>query len=292
MLFGIIAVQFFVVKLILCIATDTMNGSIASWLWYANFYGVRMNQFGSPKLRIVWASVSLFLFGLFFVGFSTSNGPDGFAIHAFGATIPQHLLTSLNDFADPMQTMRSLLRGFITWGVPFAFLATAYFPLVDAIESDKLKGFFMGTLLGAANGFFYSQLLILPLWAFCARVMGSIFPGSLALADLHAIILGLQLLIWSIIFNRLIRSNRGISMLLALGLSAIGAKLYWLVDFGEMFGMTTAQIGAVKFLNYFLPSERMAEGPVAMGTLIFGIVCTLALATLLVLLPVGRKGKG
>jgi hypothetical protein len=250
-----------------------------------------MNLFGSYKLRITWASVALFLFGLFLVGFSTSSGPDGFAIHAFGATIPQDLLAGLSDFADPMQSLRSLLRGFIGWAVPFSFFATAYFPLVDAIESDRLKGFFMGTLWGAASGFFYSQLLILPIWAFCARIMGGIVPGPLALADLHAVILGLQLLIWGIILNRLIRSNRGIPMVLALGLSALGTKLYWLVDFGEVFGMGAAQIGAAKFLNYFLPSARVAEGGVALGTLIFGIACPLALAALLALLPAGKRGK-
>jgi hypothetical protein len=175
--------------------------------------------------------------------------------------------------------------------VPFSFFATAYFTLVDAIESDRLKGFFMGTLMGATSGFFYSQLLILPIWALCARIMGGILPGPLALADLHAIILGLQLLIWGIIFNRLIRSNRGIPMVLALGLSALGTKLYWLVDFGEMLGMGSAQIGAAKFLNYFLPSAHMAEGSVALGTLVFGIACPLALAALLALLPAGKKRK-
>jgi hypothetical protein len=250
-----------------------------------------MNLFGSPKLLIGWASAALFLFGMAFVGFGTSSGPDGFAIHAFGATVPQDLLAGMSEFADPMQALRSLLRGLIGWAVPFAFFAAAYLPLDEAIESDRLSGFFMGTLQGAASGFFYSQLLILPIWAFCARIMGAIVPGPLALADLHALILGLQLLIWGIIFNRLIRSNRGVPMLLALGLGALGTKLYWLVDFGEMLGMSPAQMGAAKFLNYFLPSARMAEGGVAMGTLAFGVACPLALAALLVLLPAGKKGR-
>jgi hypothetical protein len=121
--------------------------------------------------------------------------------------------------------------------------------------------------------------------------MGSILPGPLALADLHAILLGLQLLIWGIIFNRLIRSNRGVGMVLALGLSALGTKLYWLVDFGEMLGMTSGQIGCAKFLNYFLPSAHMAEGSVAMGTVIFGIALPLALAAMLALLLAGKRGK-
>ncbi|MDR0498496.1 MAG: hypothetical protein LBH03_02025 [Holophagales bacterium] len=253
--------------------------------------GVRMDYFGSYKLRITWASISIFLFGFFLVAFRTSNGPDGFAIHAFGVTIPQNLLASMDALADPMQLMRSFLRAFIGWVVPFTFLFTAYFPLVDAIESDKLKGFFLGALVGSANGFFYSQILILPIWAFCARIMGSIIPGSLALADLHAVVLGLQLLIWSIIFNRLIRSNRGIPMILTLGFSALGTKLYYLVDFGEMFGMTIGQIKVVKFLNHFLPSEHVTEGPIAAGTLFYGIVGTLVLAALLVLIPMSGRGK-
>ena len=251
-----------------------------------------MDCFGSAKLRIVWASISVFLFLLFLAGFSTSNGPGGFAIHAFGGTIPQYMLASMDSFiADPIQLVRSLFRTFISWSVPFTFLVTAYFPLVEAIESDKLKGFFLGLLLGAASGFFYSQLLILPVWAICARIMGSPIPAPLAMADLHAIVLGLQLLIWSVIFNRLIRSNRGVSMVLTLGLSALGTKLYYLVDFGEMLGMAAGQIKAAKFFTHLLPSRHIAEGPIAMSTLIFGVLGTLALAALLVLIPMGRKGK-
>jgi len=250
-----------------------------------------MNHFGSLKLRIVWASISIFLFGLFLAGFSTSDGSEGFAIHAFGATIPQSMLASVSDFADPMQFFRSILRTFISWAVPFTFFAAAYFPLVEAIESDKLKGFFFGTLQGAASGLFYSQLLILPIWAFCLRVMGSIFPGSLVMADLHAVILGLQLLIWGIILNRLIRSNRGIAMVLTMGLSAIGTKLYYLIDFGEAFGMSAGQIKVAEYLNQILPSVRVAEDSIAMGTLLYGVVGTLALATLLVLIPMSQKNK-
>ena len=250
-----------------------------------------MNHFGSLKLRIVWASISVFLFVLFYFGFSTSEGPDGFAIHAFGATIPQSWLTFMDNFADPMQLIRSFLRAFIGWAVPFTFFAAVCFPLFDAIESYKFKGFFLGILLGIANGFFYSQLLILPILAICARVLGSIIPTSLAMADMHALVLGLQLLIWSVIFNRLIRSNHGISMVLTLGLSALGTKLYYLVDFGEMFGMTAGQVKAVEFLTHFLPSKHIAEGPIAMNTWTFGVLGTLVLSVLLVLIPTGNKDK-
>ena len=251
-----------------------------------------MNHFDSPKLRIAWASISVFLFVLFLVGFSTSDGPDGFAIHVFGATIPQNLLASMDSLiADPIQLVRSFLRTFIGWAAPFTFLVTAYFPLVDAIESDKPKDFFLCVLLGAANGFFYSQLLILPVWAICARIMGSIIPAPLAMADLHAIVFGLQLLLWSVIFNRLIRSNRGISMVLTLGLSALGTKLYYLVDFGEMFGMTAGQVKISEFLTHFLPSKHIAEGPIAVNTLAFGVLGNLVLVALLVLIPMGKRDK-
>lgn len=249
-----------------------------------------MNSFGSFKLRIVWASIAIFLFGLFLAGFSTSEGPQGFSIHAFGATIPPNMLASVNEFYDPMKFILSILRTLIGWTVPFTFFATAYFPLVEAIESDKLKGFFTGALLGAASGLFYSQLLILPIWAFCLRIMGSILPGALVMADLHAVILGLQLLIWGIILNRLIRSNRGVPMVLTMGLSAIGTKLYNLIDFGEASGMMTAgQIKVVTFLNQLLPSAHIAEDSIALGTLLYGVLGTLVLAALLVIIPMGKK---
>jgi hypothetical protein len=248
-----------------------------------------MNRFGSSKLRIVWASVSIFLFGLFFVGFSTSSGPDGFAIHAFGATISQDLLASMSGLADPAQLLRSALRAFIVWSVPFTFLVSAYPSIVDAIEAYKLRGYFLGGLFGAAHGFYYSQLLILPIWAICARLLGSIVPSPLALADLHALILGAQLLIWSIIFNRLIKSNKGVSLALTLGFGAIGTKLYYLVDFGEMLGMKAGQVKVAEFFYHFLPSQRVPESPISSNTLLIGLIGPLVISVLLVLLPFKRK---
>ncbi|MCL1894505.1 MAG: hypothetical protein FWG02_09795 [Holophagaceae bacterium] len=121
--------------------------------------------------------------------------------------------------------------------------------------------------------------------------MGSLIPAPLALADLHALILGVQLLIWSIIFNRLIRSNRGISMVLTLGLSAVGTKLSYLIDFGEMLGMSSSQLRIVEFLFHFLPSHHVAEATIAVNTIFIGIGGTLALAALLVILPIGKSKK-
>jgi len=249
-----------------------------------------MNNFGSSKLRIVWASVSIFFFGLFLAGFSTSNGPDGFAVHAFGATISQDLLANISGLADPAQLLRSALRGFIVWSVPFTFLAAAYFPIVDLIEAYKLRGYFLGYIFGAAHGFYYSQLLILPIWAICARLLGSLVPGALVLADLHALILGIQLLIWAVIFNRLIVSNRGIPLMLVLGLGAIGTKLYYFVDFGEMLGMKAGLVKAAEFFYHFFPSQRVPENSIAASTILIGVIVPLAISVLLVFLPF--KGSG
>ena len=243
-----------------------------------------MDRFGSSQLRIVWAAVPIFLFGLFLAGFSTSNGQNGFAVHAFGATISQDLLASMSGLADPAQLLRSALRGFIVWSVPFTFLAAAYFPIVDLIEAYKLRGLFLGALFGTAHGLYYSQLLILPIWAICVRLLGSLIPSALALADLHALILGVQLLIWAIIFNRLIVSNRGIPLALALGLGTIGTKLYYLVDFGEMLGMKPGLVKVAEFLYHFFPSQRVPENAVAANTLLIGIVVPLAISVLLVFL--------
>jgi multisubunit Na+/H+ antiporter MnhC subunit len=250
-----------------------------------------MTQFGSFKLHIVWASIFVFLFVVFLVGFSTSDGDGGFAIHAFGGTIPQNVLASMSDFADPIQVMQTILRSFIVWAVPFTFFLAAYLPLADAVKSNKFKNFSLDALFAVGYGFFYSQLLILPVWALCARIMGTIIPSTLALANFHSLILGLQLLIWSIIMNRLICSNRGIPMILALGLSAVGTKLYYFVDFGSAFGMSDGLVGFVAFLNNFLPSSHVPEDPIATGTILYGIVLTLALLALLVFFAVGQKSS-
>jgi hypothetical protein len=251
-----------------------------------------VGSFGSTKLYVTWASFFVVIFAVFFYGFGTSEGPDGFRVHAFGATVPQSLLSSVSEFADPMQFVRSVLRAFICWAVPFTFFATAFFRMPGAAAAGTFKGFCLQVLHGAGWGLFYSQLLILPVWAFCARVMGSPLPLPLLLADAHALVLGLQLLIWGLIFNRLIGSNRGVPMLLALGLGALGTKLYYFVDFGGAFGMTPRLVKCLEILNHVLPSSHVAEEPVAWATLVYGVLGTFLLASLLALIPGGDKEGG
>jgi len=246
------------------------------------------DKFGSMKLCITWAAIFVVLFLVLLFGLGTSNGPEGFAIHAFGATVPQNLLASVSQVADPMQFLRSLLRSFIGWTVPFTFLLTAYFNMGDAAESSGVKDFCLEFLIGAAWGLFYSQLLILPVWALCEGVMGSLLPLPLLLADAHALILGLQLLLWGILLNRAVRSNRGVPLLLALGLGAVGTKLVYFVDFGEAFGMTRGLVKFVEILNHFLPSTHVAEEPIAWGTLVYGVLAVFLVLLLLSLLA-GRK---
>lgn len=248
-----------------------------------------MGGFGSIRLYATWAAVFVLLSAIFLFGFGTSDGPDGFAVHAFGATVPQSLLASMGEFGDPMQFVRSGLRVFIGWAVPFTFLVTAYSPMAGAAVPGRIKDFCLKVLSGAVWGFFYSQLLILPIWAFCARVMGSPLPLPLALANAHALVLGLQLLAWSVIFNLLIRSNRGVPLALALGLGALGTKLYYFVDFGEAFGISPGWIKLMEILNHALPSSRVAEESIAAGTLAYGVLGSFALATALAAAPWRKK---
>jgi hypothetical protein len=250
-----------------------------------------MGSFGSMKLVIAWASVFVFLFAVLYFGLGASQGPDGLVVRAFGATIPPDLLSSVSEFADPMQFVRSLLRGAIGFAVPFTFFAAAFVPMADAVEARTAKDFCLRVSMGAVWGLFYSQLLILPIWGFCARIMGSPLPLPLLLADAHALILGLQLLLWGLILNRLIRSNRGIPMLLTLGLGAIGTKLYYFVDFGEAFGMSRGLVKFLEVLNQLLPSSHVAEESIAWGTLVFGVLVTFLLALLPVLVPGSRKAS-
>jgi hypothetical protein len=246
-----------------------------------------MGRFGSTKLYIAWASLFAAIFGVLLYGFGTSSGPDGFAVHAFGATVPQGMLASVSEFADPMQFARSALRGFIGWAVPFTFFATAFFQMAGAASAGSPRGFGLWMLRGLGWGLFFSQLLVLPVWAFCARVMGSPLPLPLLLADAHALVLGLQLLIWGLIFNCLVGSNRGVPMLLALGLGAVGTKLHYFVDFGEAFGMTPRLVKVLEVLNHALPSSRIAEEPVALATVAYGVIGTCLLAALLAMIPKG-----
>ena len=81
------------------------------------------------------------------------------------------------------------------------------------------------------------------------------------LADLNAVVLGLQLLLWAAALGLLLRSNRGLAVLLAYGLTEVGRVMAW---GGEFLGDLDVPKGLVKAMASLgnVPAHRPAAfGP-------------------------------
>jgi fumarate reductase subunit D len=246
-----------------------------------------MDRFSSSKLRIGWVLVCLFLTGLVFMAIQGKQSEDGSQLILFGAAVPLG-----------MDTLTSYvignLRALMYWIVPLVILLCGFAPLGAMIAAsargERFKGLFVGLFMAFLHGIFFSQLLLLPMWAACYRLLGAFFPGELLKADLLAVFLGLQLLLWSTILMRLFRSNVGLGLLLTLLLREVGSRLSYFVDFGLDMGMSERAVKAVTFLMRLLPSGQLPSDPFSGLALPISIGGPLVIAMLLMLLPV-NSGK-
>ena len=249
-----------------------------------------MERFGSSKLRIVWACVALVLAGLTLGGIQGFGGPGGTEFRAFGASVPLGAMGIMDSAKD---VFRGALSTAIYAVVPFTILFSAYQPAADMLKGEGWKGLLLGPPLGMLHGLFYSQVLILPLWAIAFRTLGSFLPGSLALADLNAVVLGGQLLLWSLALTLVFRSNGGLAVLLALGLRGLGGLMSWGGEFlgnPDLFSVPPFLVKTMAFLGHLLPTGQVPSDPFGWSALPLSIGGPWLLAGLLLLIPV-RKGK-
>ena len=178
--------------------------------------------------------------------------------------------------------------------VPLTILFASFQPASEMAQEKGWKGLLLAPPLGLLHGLFYSQVLILPLWALAFRTLGSFLPGSLALADLNAVVLGLQLLLWSLALGQVLRSNRGLAVLLALGLRVLGGYLSWGGEFlgnPDLFAVPPFLVKTMALLGHLLPTGQVPSDPFAWSALPLSIGGPWLLAVLLSLLP-AKKGKG
>jgi hypothetical protein len=248
-----------------------------------------MERFGSSKLRIVWACAALLLAGLVLGGVQGFGGPQGTDFRAFGTSFPLDAM----GIVDPKDVFRGALTTAIYGVVPFTILFAAFQPVVEMLHSERWKGLLLGPLLGLLHGLFYSQVLILPLWALAFRTLGSFLPGSLALTDMNAVVLGFQLLLWSLALSLLLRSNRGLAILFAIGLRGLGGVLSWGGEFlgnPDLFAIPPFLVKTMAFLGHLLPTGQVPSDPFGWSALPLSIGGPWLLAGLLLLIPV-RKGK-
>lgn len=240
-----------------------------------------MDRFGSSLFRIVWCCVALLAAGLVLGGVQ-ATGPDASSLRVFGTEIPL-------GFVDLKPYVIENLGRWIYTMVPAIILLGGFLPLSDWAASgarpERIKGLFLGSGLAFLHGLFLSQVALLPVFAAGLRLLGSPFHTAILKADLNAVLLGLQLLLWATALGLLVKSNRGIAILLAYVLAGLGRLMAW---GGEWLGDLEVSKGLVKamaLLGQALPAERLPSETPGFSALPLGLATPLLLAVLLALLP-------
>ncbi|WP_243317386.1 hypothetical protein [Geothrix paludis] len=245
-----------------------------------------MDRFGSSKLRIGWTLVCLFLAGLVFMAIRGQQGPDGSQVVVFGTAVPLGA-ESLKDYA------LGGLQGVMYWLVSLVVLLGAFGPVSQwtaaASRGERLKGFFAGTGLGFAHGLFLSQVALLPVWTLSWRLIGQAWPPELLRADLHGLLLGLQMLLWGVLLSRLLKSSAGLALLLTLLLRELGPRLSFFLDFGQDLGWSAGQVKVLEVFVRLLPMAQLPSDPFSPLALPLSIGGPLVLGALAMLLPAGGR---
>ena len=245
-----------------------------------------MNRFGSSKLRIGWALACLFVTGLVVMAVRGEQSEVGSQLFLFGTAVPLG--------ADSLQTyVLGNLQGAMYWVVSLVVLLGAFGPVSQwtaaAARGERFKGFFLGTGLGFAHGLFLSQLALIPVWALSWRLVGEVWPPQLLRADLHGLLLGLQMLLWAVLLTRLFKSSPGLALLLTLFLRELGPRLSFFLDFGLDLGWSAGQVKGLEVLVRLLPMAQLPSDPFSPLALPLSIGGPLALGALAMLLPAGGR---
>ncbi len=215
-----------------------------------------MDRFGSSRLRIVWTLLALLLAGVLLGGLSRSADN---AVTAFGAPIP----LATEDLT--AYTADNLARVAYTM-VSAVILFAGFFPMCDWMASsqakDRYAGLFMGVGLAFLHGLFLSQVAMFPVWAVCAKLTGSPFHRSVLNGDLSGLVLGLQLLLWGTLLSRLLKSNRGLALMLAFVMQGLGELVAYVGQFAPMLGFSERTGTVLTYASHFFPVQGLpADGP-------------------------------
>ncbi|MDR3672911.1 MAG: hypothetical protein P4L36_18845 [Holophaga sp.] len=240
-----------------------------------------MDRFGSSRLRMVWAGVCLLLAGLVLASVQ-GFGEGGTQLMVCGAGIPL-------GFEDPKPYVIQNLARIVYSVVPAVILLGGFIPLGEWLASgsraERYRGLLVGTALGFVHGLFLGQVALLPVLAASFRLLGNPFAPSIMLADLNAVILGLQMLLWAAALGLLLKSNRGLAVLMAYGLNEVGRIMAWGGEFLGDLDVPKAIVKGMALLGKSLPSGQLPSDPLAWTALPLSLGVPLVLAALLLLLP-------
>lgn len=253
-----------------------------------------MDRFGSSRLRIVWTLASLLLAGLV-LGSIQGFGPDASQLVIFRTAIPIGSDAPGIATENLSRLVYTLVPAIIVLG---GFLALGEW-LASASRGERFKGLLLGTLLAFLHGLFLSQTAMLPILAAAFKFFGASGGqgpatggawGRILQADLNGTLLGLQLLLWSGALGLVVKSNRGLTILGAYALAAIGKILAWVGEWGVDLEFPKWGIKTAGFLGHVLPAETLPSDALAWSALPLAIGGPFLLAALLLLLP-GRTGR-
>jgi hypothetical protein len=178
--------------------------------------------------------------------------------------------------------------------VPGVILLGGFLPLGEWLaaggRADRYKGLVAGTVLGFLHGVFLGQLALLPILAASFRLLGTPLQPAILLADLNALVLGLQLLLWSAALGLLLKSNRGLAVLLAYGLGQVGQVMAWGGEFLGDLEVPKALVKAMALMGKSFPSGQLPSDPLAWSALPLSVGVPLVLAAVFILLP-GQAAK-
>jgi hypothetical protein len=252
-----------------------------------------MDRFGSSRLRILWTLVCLLLAGLA-LGSIQGFGPDASQLVIFRTAIP------VGSDA-PGIALENLTR-FIYTLMPAIIVLGGFMPVGDWMSSgskpERFKGLFLGSILAFVHGLFLSQVAMLPVLAAAFKFFGNPLSevgmtgpwNRILQADLNGVILGLQLLLWTGALGLFLKSNRGLAILGAYSLAAIGKILAWVGEWGTDLELPKWLVKSTAFLGHALPAESLPSDALAWSALPLAIGGPLLLAALLLLLP-AKSGK-
>jgi len=240
-----------------------------------------MDRFGSSKLRAVWAGICLLLAGLVLAAVQ-SMGEGATQLTVCGTSIPL-------GFGDPKPYVVQNLGRMIYSLVPAVILLGGFIPLGEWLAAgsrgERYRGLVAGTALAFIHGLFLGQLAVLPVLAASYRLLGNPFAPAIMLADLNAVILGLQMLLWAAALGLLLKSNRGLAVLLAYGLTGVGQIMAWGGEFLGDLDVPRGVVKAMALVGKALPTGQLPSDPLAVTALPLSLGVPLLLAALLLLLP-------
>jgi hypothetical protein len=249
-----------------------------------------MDRFGSSRLRIVWTLMSLLLAGLAF-GSIQGFGPDGSQLVIFRTAIPVGPHISSDTAESLCQLIYTVIPAVILLG---GCLATGEW-MASSAKGERFKGLFLGSILALLHGLFLSQVALLPVLTAAFKFFGSPFSSSgpwnrILQADLNGIFLGLELLLWTGALGLVVKSSRGLAILMAYGLASLGRILAWVTALGADLELPKWLVKTSAFLGHALPTESLPSDALAWTSFPLAIGGPLVLSAVLLLLP-GKSAK-